>query len=154
MPAHAGLPCWISSVSVAFGFDQAAMSRYFSTNRSLTILPKTTLPQSFKCVLSSSTKLYAQLASGPISSQYASLAPLRSIQRAPRDLATAIVALRSLARFSTIRGGVPENCLLVSGVTRIGVPFAERTSFANCPRLVEYSDRLMFLFAFWSLWPN
>lgn len=82
------------------------------------------------------------------------LARLRSIQRAPRDSATVRVALRSLARFSMMRGGVPVKERRVREETRMGVPFAARISCAKTRRLVAKAAREMFLSGFWSLWPN
>src|ERR1700761_6190505 len=66
---YTGLPALIRFVMVAFGFVHAAMSEYLFTIRSLTILPNTTLPHTFKCVWSVGVKLYTHAASSPISLQ-------------------------------------------------------------------------------------
>jgi hypothetical protein len=51
--SQAGTPSLKAADSVSLAFVHTLMSLYFATNKSLTNLPKTTLPQSFRCVLSS-----------------------------------------------------------------------------------------------------
>lgn len=151
---YAGLPSRNSLLRVSFPTVHFLISSYFSTNKSLTSLPNTTLPHAFKCVVSSGLRLYFQLASGPIALQYLSLARLRSIQRESVCWATEIVALRSLARDWIMRGGEPVKDRRVRGVRRMGVAFTARTSETRVARLTAYWEREMLAAGFWSLWPN
>jgi hypothetical protein len=53
LPPQAGTPSLKAADNVSLAFVHTLMSLYFATNKSLTNLPNTTLPQSLRCVLSS-----------------------------------------------------------------------------------------------------